>query len=174
MFRLVPSKPWFLLGVGLLVGVVLGGFLPNAPLHAVATDRGETCAICTAPLDEEVEAIYFLDFLTGDLKAAALSPQTGKFTALYQTNVLQALGGDATKAPKYLITSGMIDIRRGSGRARFSKGVVYVTDQNTGRVAVFAIPWQREAVNAGQRVAAQMLYLDGWQCRTAAVRPGTE
>ena len=158
----------------LLIGVALSGWLPHVPLHAVATDRGESCAICTAPVDDEIEAVYFLDFLTGDLKAAVVSPQTGKFTALYAINVLQAFGGDAAKSPKYLMASGICDIRRGSGRTRTSKGLVYVTDQNTGRVGVFAIPWQREAINAGQRVNAPLLYLDGWQCRTAAVRPGTE
>jgi hypothetical protein len=157
-----------------LVGVALGGWLPHVPLHAVATDRGESCAICTAPVDDEIEAIYFLDFLTGDLKAGVVSPQTGKFTALYSNNVLQAFGGDAAKSPKYLMASGIVDIRRGTGQTRTSTGVVYVTDQNTGRIGVFAIPWQRNAINAGRTVAAPLLYLDGWQCRTAAVRPGTE
>ncbi len=54
----------------LLIGIVLGGFLPHIPLHAVATDRGETYIIATGLLDTDVEAVYFLDCLTGDLFAA--------------------------------------------------------------------------------------------------------
>src|SRR5437763_1827334 len=54
----------------LLVGIVLGGFLPHIPLHAVATDRAETYLMATGLLDTDVEAVYFLDCLTGDLFAA--------------------------------------------------------------------------------------------------------
>ena len=48
------------------VGLVLTGFLPDTPLHAVSTDRTDTFAMATGPVDSEVEAVYFLDFLTGD------------------------------------------------------------------------------------------------------------
>jgi hypothetical protein len=157
--------------LGLLGGLLIGGVLPHSPLHAVATDRADTFAICTAPVDEDVEAIYFLDFLTGELKAAVLSPQLGKFAALYQTNLIQAMGIDATKNPRYLLVSGIANLRRGTARPRFSQGLVYVAEVNSGRIAVFAIPWAREAINAGKPVSGQLIYLDAWQCRTAAIRP---
>ena len=54
-------------GIGLVAGLVLSGFWPHTPLYAVATDRIETFAMATGPVDDEVEAVYFLDFLTGDL-----------------------------------------------------------------------------------------------------------
>ena len=63
------------MGMGLALGLVLSGLWPHTPLHAVSTDRGETYAIATGPVDNEVEAVYFLDFLTGDLGAIVLGRQ---------------------------------------------------------------------------------------------------
>lgn len=158
------------LTLGVLIGIAAGGFMPHAPLHAVSNDRGETFAICTAPMDEEVEAIFFLDFLTGDLRAAALSPATRKFIAYYQLNIMQALGVDATKAPRYLMVSGMLDMRRGMG-PRLGRGLVYIAEANSGKVAAFAVPWAREVVNARQTIQAALIPLDAATFRTAAVRP---
>ena len=62
-----------------------------------------------------VEAVYFLDFLTGDLRAAALSKQTGKFHAFYQYNVNNDLGVDASKSPRYMMVTGVADLRRTAG-----------------------------------------------------------
>jgi hypothetical protein len=158
------------LTLGVLFGVAAAGFMPHSPLHAVSNDRGETFAICTAPMDDEIEAIFFLDFLTGDLRAAALSPQTRKFIAYYQFNVLQSLGVDATKTPRYLMVSGMCDMRRGMG-VRLGRGLIYIAEANSGKVAAFAVPWVREAINSGRSIQAALIPIDAATFRTAAVRP---
>ena len=75
----------FLPLVTLLIGIGLGGFLPHTPLHAVATDRAETYLIATGLLDADVEAVFFLDCLTGDLFAAVPGKTTGGFTACFAT-----------------------------------------------------------------------------------------
>ena len=62
------------LGVGLCLGLVFAGIFPHTPLHATSNDRYDDFAIATGAVDESTEAIYFLDFLTGDLKAAAVGP----------------------------------------------------------------------------------------------------
>ena len=69
------------LGFGLVAGLLLAWFWPNTPLRAVATDRCDTFAMATVPLDDTVEAVCFLDFLTGNLRGAALSKLTGQFNA---------------------------------------------------------------------------------------------
>ena len=69
-------------GVGIVAGLVIGlniqGLWPSVPLHASATHGLERFAIATGLVDERVEALYFLDYLTGDLRAAVINPKTGK------------------------------------------------------------------------------------------------
>jgi len=170
MLRIVANHrlAWAVLGV--VAGLCLSGFWPNTPLHAVATDRFDTFAICTGPVDDESEAIYFLDFLTGDLRAAVLSPQSGKFAAFYQLNILNHLGVDVSKNPRYLMVSGISDLRRGAARVRYSRAVVFVAEVTSGRVAAYAIPWAREKFVAGQTIRDSLVPLDVTQFRTAAIR----
>ncbi len=158
------------LGLGLLIGLVIGGVFPDSPLHAVATDRYENFAIATGPVDDDIEAIYFLDFLTGDLKAAVLSIQVGKFRAFYTYNILQDLGVDPSKNPRYLMVTGVADLRRGTNRLRPAKAVVYVAEITSGKVAAYAIPWSREASAAGQVNKGSFTLLDLVPFRTAVVR----
>ena len=59
------------------IGLGLSGFWPNTPSTPSVTDRAETFAMATGPVDDEVEAVYFLDFLTGDLGGRGVGPATG-------------------------------------------------------------------------------------------------
>jgi hypothetical protein len=80
---------WLVVGMlfGLVGGLNLAGLWPQIPVHAVATHGQENFAMCTAPMDTDVGGVYLLDFLTGDLKCAVLSEQTGKFNSLFEHNV---------------------------------------------------------------------------------------
>src|SRR5271165_5670736 len=100
------------LGIGLVIGMLFAGGWPNVPLHAVATDRTEGFAIATGYCDESVEAVYFLDFVTGDLSAAVVSKQNGHFNAYYTHNVIADLGIAPSRTPRFLLTTGMVDLRR--------------------------------------------------------------
>ncbi len=165
-------RPALWLAVGLLLGVVLAGFCPHAPLHATATDRYEKFAVATGMVDDGVEAIYFLDFLTGDLKAAVLSKHIPpRFNAFYQRNIINDLGIDPAKNPRYLMVTGLNDLRRGGSRLRPSVGVCYVAEITSGRVAAYAIPWDAQSHASGQTAMGEILRLDVAQFRTAAVRP---
>src|SRR3989304_5318782 len=81
------------LGIGLLAGLMIGGLWPDTPLHAVATDSTDNFAMATGFVDDGIEAIYFLDFLTGTLRAAVLSNQSRGFQARYEANVNADLAG---------------------------------------------------------------------------------
>jgi hypothetical protein len=163
---------WLVLGV--LGGLMLSGFWPYTPLHAVATDRFETFALATGPCDNEVEAVYCLDFLTGDLRAAVLSTQTNKFTAFYQYNVLKDFNIDTAKSPKFVMVTGLASLRRGAGaRMRPSAAVLYVAETTSGVVAAYAIPWT--GYNAGtQKITGTLVPLDQIPMRQAGVvrQPG--
>ena len=159
---------WLL--VGLALGLAGAGYWPSTPLHAVATDRFDTFAIATGPVDEKAEAVFFLDFLTGDLRAAVMN-QYGKFTAFYQYNIMADLGVEQGKNPRYLMVTGMNDIRRGAARMRPGRSIVYVAEINSGACAAYAIPWSPESWSTGQLIRANMIPLDATKFRTAAVRP---
>lgn len=158
------------LSAGILLGLIAGALLPQAPLHAVATDRQENFCIATGWLDTEVEAVFFLDFLTGDLKAAALGPNTFHFNYHFQTNILQDLGVDVSKNPKYLMVTGGAQFRRKGGQIQPANSVVYVAELTTGKLAAYGIPWSTAARNANQRFDGPLTLLDVKQFRTAVVR----
>ncbi len=169
MFHAFAGSRFVWLALGLAAGLVASGLLPYAPLHAVGNATGDNFAIATGPLDEEVEAIYFLDFLTGDLRAAAINPRLGRFNAFFQFNILQAMQIDVSKNPKFSMITGMLDIRRGAS-AGWGKTVVYVADSTTGRVGAFATPWDRSMSNAGKTITGTLRILDIAPFRTAVVR----
>jgi hypothetical protein len=139
------------LGIGLLTGMALSGFWPHAPVHAVSTDRVDTFAIATGPVDNEVEAVYFLDFLTGDLVALVLGKQPLTWSGVFRTNVSADLGIDPQKNPKYLMATGVVGLRLiGGSRQKPSNAVCYVAEVTSGKVAAYAIPWTSSMYSAGQ------------------------
>lgn len=164
------SQPVWL-ALGLVVGLTLGGLWPHSPLHAVATDRYETFAIATGPVETDIEALYFLDFLTGDLRAAVLNQQTGTFMSFFTYNIMADLGVKEDSNPRYLMVTGMADLRRGAARMRPSLAVVYVAEITSGKVAAYAIPWAPEARAIGRVVKMPLVRLDVTQFRPVAIRP---
>ncbi len=160
------------LGIGLVIGMLFAlmfaGCWPNVPLHAVATDRTDGFAIATGCCDDSVEAVYFLDFLTGDLSAAVVSKQNGHFNAFYTHNVVADLGLNPARPPRFLLTTGTADLRRTGGKTTtLSKSLVYVAELQCGKVAAYAIPWSSSAWNAGQTLRGQFTLLDVGRFRGA-------
>jgi len=144
-----------------VLGLLVSGYWPDVPLHAVATDRTDGFAMATGYCDEQVEAVYFLDFLTGDLSAAVVSKQNGHFNAFYTYNVTGDLAVNPGRPPRYLMTTGNADLRRTGGKAAsLSRSLVYVAELNSGKVAAYAIPWSSSAWNAGQTLRGDFTLLD--------------
>ncbi len=159
------------LAAGVAVGLVAGGFLPHAPLHAVATDRQDNFAICTCPLDGDQEAVVFLDFLTGDLTATAYNvavpqPVVG---VVYSRNILTDLGVDATKSPKFLMVSGLLQMRP-QGQLQFGASVVYVAEITSGKVAAYAMPYNKGRLNQSTGAVGQFQLLHVGPFRQNVVR----
>lgn len=188
----IPLSHVIVLMIGLTAGAILGGLTmgafaigssdstrvlaenPFGPqfAHATATDRYENFAIATGSLDNDIEAVYFLDFLTGDLKAAALSLQTGKFNSFYSYNVLKDLEVDATKNPRYLMVTGRINLRNQGSREQLSSAVVYVAELTSGKVAAYMTPYLKQTINSGKTYQGELVPLDVRQFRTTAIRGG--
>jgi hypothetical protein len=178
MLAALTKNRFLLLCLGVVLGLVIGRWfnsgeliLPASAARAVATDRFENFAIATAPLDSDVEAVFFLDFLTGDLKGAVLSAQFGRFNAFYERNILEDFGLDRAKNPRYLMVTGMANLRRGLGNtARPGASVVYIAELTTGKIAAYGVPWTPQFHNAGVPVQGTLYPLDVAQFRSAVVR----
>ncbi len=156
------------LAIGMLFALVFAGYWPNVPMHAVATDRTEGFAVATGYCDESVEAVYFLDFATGDLSAAVVSKQTGRFNAFYTRNILADLKINPARPPRFLLTTGNADLRRTGGKtAQLSRSLAYVAELQSGNVAAYAIPWSSSDWNAGQTMRGQFTLLDVGRFRGA-------
>ncbi|NUQ66228.1 MAG: hypothetical protein HUU20_27525 [Pirellulales bacterium] len=195
----VRRHRWYAgLVVGLVVGLIVGSLWPNTPLHATATDRVDNFAIATGFVDDEIEAVYFLDFLTGTLRVAVVSNQTQTFQARYETNINADLasvvaylngGGEGGRkrgsgssagptqlqlpqTPNYLMVTGMADIRRGAAaREQPGRSMVYVAESNTGILLAYAIPWSKELHSSNRPHFGKLILWAGDQFSTAIKRP---
>lgn len=151
--------------LGLIVGLVLGGVWPRAPLHATATDRVENFALATGFVDPDTEAVFYLDYLTGILTGATVSrrgPGLG-FQAVYTANVhrdlagfLQNAGGQAPQSPNYLLVTGSTKLPN-TRNLTFGTTIVYVAETNSGVVMAYAVPWSQAAYSAGSRVNLELI-----------------
>lgn len=171
-------KPWTqsrpaCLAAGVLLGLVVGlnvsGVWPSIPLHATATHGLDKFAIATGLVDDTVEAIYFLDFLTGDLRAAVINPQTGVFNSFYSRNIATDFG-QVNAGARYLLVTGFADMPRGRANFQFAKSVVYVAEASTGVVAAYTIPWNSAAQASRRPQSGEFVRLDVRPFRTAFVR----
>jgi hypothetical protein len=178
MLRRIQRNRFVWLAIGLVLGLAAVGFWPHTPLHAVSTDHAENVVLATGMVDDNVEAVYFLDSLTGVLQAAVPSIQTkGVFQSTWVANVYtdlqSAVGllnaniqkdnkplekrGQPTRPviqipqkPTYTMVTGAIDIRRGATRLRPGRAMIYVAESNTGIVLAYAVPWSPELHTTGQ------------------------
>ena len=153
---------------GLIVGsLVVGKFMPTSPLQAIATHGQDNFALCTVPVDSNVEAVVFLDSLTGDLTGGVLGGN-GKFQYKFETNVVKDLTalGDAPKSPKFLLVSGSAKLTTTTGAAKMAPSVVYVMEVSSGTCLVYGIP----AAPKGPQ--SPFVAITSVKMRTVAVRPG--
>jgi hypothetical protein len=161
------------LGGGIVLGLIIGlnvqGIWPSVPLHASATHGLDKFAIATGLVDQNVEALYFLDYLTGDMRAAVINPKNGLFNAFFTRNIAADFGG-AGRGTGYLMVTGTVNMPRGLARFQYAQSIVYVADATTGQVAAYTIPWNSAAHNAGTPQYGEFQRLDVRAFRTAFVR----
>src|SRR5215213_2224313 len=140
----------------LVVGVALGaaltagwhGLTTMPKAHAVATHGSDNFAIATGLVDDEIEALYFLDFLTGDLRGAIVNRRNGQFSGYFQYNVLGDFDGIGDP-PRFLMVTGMASLPRGRGATQIGKSLVYVAEATTGQVAAYVLPFNSTLNAAG-------------------------
>jgi len=177
------------LAAGLLVGLSIGGALaagvwignhssggPQAALNelrlkASASHGSDTLAIATGPIDDEVEGLFCLDCLSGELQCVVINPRTGGLGGWFKTNVVNDLPVEKGKKPAYLMVTGQIQTRGGTyGNARPAGSLVYVADANTGMIAVYTFGWAKGMSAAAVTQASDMKLLYKGKARGFTVR----
>ncbi len=160
---------WLSIGfaVGLVVGLNVAGYWPQIPVHASATHGQDNFAIATGLVEDQMEAVYMLDFITGDLKACVLSINTRTFLTFYSYNVSKDFG--SIKNPKYLMVTGMADVRR-QLNVPIGVSVIYVAEMTSGQLACYGLPWTPGRQQLNTTIKGTFLPMDIIKFRTAAVR----
>jgi hypothetical protein len=190
MRRVRRFRSWLLVGSGLFLGLAIGGalatgvylgsrtqassdsLLAELRLKAMASHGAETFAIATGAIDEEAEALFTLDFLTGDLQGFVLNPRTGKQSGWFKTNVAKDLPVEKGKKPSYLLVTGQMNWAAANigGNTRPADSLVWVADANTGVFAAYTIPWTRALSVSVVPQAQPMSLLFAGKARTLEIR----
>lgn len=170
--RLAQGRSAFLalgLTIGLVAGLNVQGLWPNVPLHATATEGYESFSIATGLVDNDVEGLYFLDYLTGDLVAAVINPKTGKFNAKFTYNIANDFPGTGRNA-KYLMVTGLVNMPRGRAGFQPASSIVYIADATSGQVGAYVMPWNSSMQASGKPQTGVFQPLDVAQFRSTVVR----
>lgn len=155
--------------VGMVVSVGWYGLGQGVVVQATATHGEANFAIATGFVDGEIEAFYFLDFLTGDLRAAVVSRRTAEFVAFFEKNILEDFG-TLPKNPKFLMVTGMANIPRGQAAFQVGSGFIYIAEASSGTVNAYAVPWNASLNNKGEPQRGSFVRVAGGSFRTAFVR----
>jgi hypothetical protein len=174
-----------LLIVGAFVGLVLtslwgGGLWGGSPwrsgnrqgvmVDASATQGEDNFSIATGMIGNGIEGLYFLDYLTGDLRAVVLNRRTAKFSGFYQYNIQNDFNVSGSKNPKFLMVTGQVEVPRGRGPTQIGNSAIYIAEATTGQVNAYAIEWSSAKYAAGKIDQGTFTLLDGEQLRTTFVR----
>lgn len=156
--------------VGFFLGTLAGTWWPQFPVQAMATHGQDNFAIATGFVDSQNEALFFLDFLTGELKATVPSRTTGAFLSFFHYNIAQDFGGSQSKNPKYLMVTGRADFGGNRGNSQIGQTVVYIAEATSGIVAAYGIPWNRSLQQAHRPQSGSFMLLDKKPFRQAIIR----
>jgi hypothetical protein len=163
------------IGGAMTAGVVIGmkadanqvAALDELRLKASASHGAETFAIATGQIDSEVEGLFCLDYLTGDLSCYVISARGKGFAGLFKTNIVKDLPVEKGKKPAYVMVTGGINVR---GNPNAPQSLVYVADSNSGVWACYSFTWVKSAASAGVTQAQPMVLVTGGKARELTIR----
>ncbi|MBI1248693.1 hypothetical protein GC197_12740 [bacterium] len=156
--------------VGMTLGMRMSSPPAEIPVKAAVSAWAETMCAATGRIDEEMEGLFTLDSLTGDLQCTVLNGRTTKFAGLFRKNILQDLGVEATKKPEFMLLTGGAMFPGQSGNTQPADCVVYVIDSTSGRFAVYGVPWQRTQAARGAPQQGVLILLDTGMARNVMLR----
>lgn len=160
--------------VGVGIGVLAtrpAPVLPPVELYATASQAHDNFVIATGFVDEGMEALYFLDFLTGDLKATVINERRPGFAAFYEYNIAADFNLGTVKNPKYLMVTGVARNARNAGAGgQLSHSILYVVEASTGQLMAYGLPWNPSLAASGKPQRGSFIPIARTALRTAFVR----
>lgn len=142
-------------------------------LNADTATRGKNMSLATGQISGDVEGLFVLDHLSGNLSCIVLSPRNGQAGgSLFVTNVNRDLGSGKAGQNDYLMTTGYINAGRGGrvGQNRPANCVVYVADGNTGQVAAYSLQYNQTLIDSGRGQAGNLVRIWSGASRENTVR----
>lgn len=143
--------------------------LPLPVLNAMGSTQGSMLSLATGPVDD-VEGIFVLDHLTGELQCWVIGGRTGKFNSLFKYNVSADLGVEQGKKPDYTMVTGSANFRGGGASNNLASVICYVGDGNSGNVAAYAVPWNRALAAQSSPQSGSLIQLDIGKARLVDIR----
>ena len=167
-FRKTSALVW--LGLGLLAGLMVAGFWPSVPLHAVATDKIDTFSMATGHIEADYEAVYFLDHLTGDLNGFVIGrTAAGGYGVLQRCyrNVLKKISRAIAKRLQVHHGNRCLRSRpRRTWRGRIAVQVrAHIADVTSGLAGVYAWTYNPTFHNVGRYAEPPFALLCGFPIR---------
>jgi len=133
---------------GILVGLAIAWFWPHEPTYATTADRDDQFMMVTVPVGnagvgilDPIDAVFILDFLTGQLKGACVNRQSGVFSSFYFRDLAKDFEVPGDAAPHYAMVSGYAQMPAAGGLTMAS-GALYVAELSSGKMAYYAFPWK--------------------------------
>jgi hypothetical protein len=132
------------IGLGIFWGGMLSdnqGMSLEIPVLAQSTSYGEDGFVAgTARLEDDLDAFYFFDGLTGELKVVAINPRTRKFMAEFSRNVAEDFKLEKdVKNPRFMVVTGLADLVEADGNLRWGTSLFYVLERGSGKAACYGI-----------------------------------
>ena len=166
----MSSRIWMVAGASLALALLIGVFsglgvyignrlaqdrmiqnLPPIELMAGTASRTKSMSMATGLVDNNAEALFVLDHISGNLQCWLLNAKTGQVGGIYTANVasdLMTVG--KTGEPDYVMTTGNFFFSgRKTGNMSPGKSVCYVADASTGNVVGYGLIYNTQAVTRG-------------------------
>ncbi|MDG2184769.1 MAG: hypothetical protein P8K79_03760 [Mariniblastus sp.] len=144
--------------IGVAFGLYVAGFdspsgsgneLPVV-LNAESAAGGKSLCMATGLIDtdDNVEGLFVLDRLSGNLQCWVLNGQTGGIAAIYSARPADDMGLEKGGDVDYVMTTGRMNFQRAGrvGNMVPAGCVCYVGDGNSGNVVGYSIKFNRQAM----------------------------
>jgi hypothetical protein len=153
------------LACGLAAGLAIAYIWPHEPVYATTADRDTqfsmvTCqvGVSAAGINDPMDCVFILDFLTGQLKGAAVNRQAGRFASFYFRDLAEDFKVDAQADPHYCMVSGYAQIPN-QNQMPMASGMLYIGELSSGKLAAYAFPWREQGLGA----PVQLILMDWFQ-----------
>jgi hypothetical protein len=128
--------------------------------------------MATGLIDTDVEGLFTLDYLTGDLKCWVLNPRAPQagWMGAFQRNIIADLGVQQGKDPNYVLVTGQANFRQGAATVSPASCAVFVADANTGNFAAYTVMWNRTMARSGAPQRGDITPIASGKARTLEIR----